>query len=248
MFFTYIYDGTYMGFLTVVYDIISSANTEYNKLIIVPKSKYQPTFLENVIEVKTSKQKSYELYKKILSLSDKQVCKKIYYSFLSDMKNKEIYVYKYIVLVLNHGKKIKYLYHDSVVNLIEKACKNVSREIGKYMGLLRFSEVDNNLFYAQFEPTNDIIVPISHFFKERLKSVKWIIHDVKRNKMCIYDFKRLRFCKNVNITLKFSNHEHLYQTLWKSYFKTMAIEERKNYKLQRQNMPKKYWKYLIEKN
>jgi len=38
------------------------------------------------------------------------------------------------------------------------------------------------------------------------------------------------------------------QMLWKKYFKSMAIEERKNLKLQQQNMPKKYWKYLVEKN
>ncbi|MFW6294603.1 MAG: DUF4130 domain-containing protein, partial [Halanaerobium sp.] len=35
--------------------------------------------------------------------------------------------------------------------------------------------------------------------------------------------------------------------LWKSFFSAVSIKNRLNPKLQRQFMPKKYWKYLIEK-
>jgi probable DNA metabolism protein len=38
-----------------------------------------------------------------------------------------------------------------------------------------------------------------------------------------------------------------YQTLWKSYFENISIKERKNLRLQRQHMPRRFWKYLTEK-
>ena len=41
--------------------------------------------------------------------------------------------------------------------------------------------------------------------------------------------------------------EDFYQKLWCSYFKHINIEERKNLKLQRQFMPKRFWRYLPEK-
>ncbi len=41
--------------------------------------------------------------------------------------------------------------------------------------------------------------------------------------------------------------EDFYQKLWRSYFKHINIEERKNLKLQRQFMPKRFWRYLPEK-
>ena len=41
--------------------------------------------------------------------------------------------------------------------------------------------------------------------------------------------------------------EKLYQELWKGYFKSMTIKERINLKLHRQHLPKRYWKYLTEK-
>lgn len=41
--------------------------------------------------------------------------------------------------------------------------------------------------------------------------------------------------------------EDFYQKLWRSYFKHITIEERKNLKLQRQHMPRRFWRYLPEK-
>ena len=41
--------------------------------------------------------------------------------------------------------------------------------------------------------------------------------------------------------------EKLYQALWKTYFKAIAIKERRNPRKQRQDMPVRYWKYLTEK-
>ena len=42
--------------------------------------------------------------------------------------------------------------------------------------------------------------------------------------------------------------EALYDQLWKDYFKSTNIVERRNIKLHLQHVPKRYWKYLTEKN
>ena len=41
--------------------------------------------------------------------------------------------------------------------------------------------------------------------------------------------------------------EELYQKLWHSYFQSINIEARKNTKLHLQHVPRRYWKYLTEK-
>ena len=46
----------------------------------------------------------------------------------------------------------------------------------------------------------------------------------------------------------FSEEEKQFQKLWKTFFETIAIDERKNTRLQMQFMPKKYWKDLVEMN
>lgn len=44
------------------------------------------------------------------------------------------------------------------------------------------------------------------------------------------------------------SREMEYQLLWKNYFQSVNIRERNNRKLHLRHMPKRYWKYLIEKN
>lgn len=41
--------------------------------------------------------------------------------------------------------------------------------------------------------------------------------------------------------------ERLFQRLWKGYFDAMTIRERINPRLQRQMMPKRFWRFLTEK-
>jgi len=41
--------------------------------------------------------------------------------------------------------------------------------------------------------------------------------------------------------------EKLFQRLWKQYYKSISIQERKNPKVHRQLLPKRFWKYLPEK-
>jgi probable DNA metabolism protein len=40
--------------------------------------------------------------------------------------------------------------------------------------------------------------------------------------------------------------ETAYQSMWKGYCKNISIRERMNLKLQKQHMPKRYWKFLPE--
>ena len=41
--------------------------------------------------------------------------------------------------------------------------------------------------------------------------------------------------------------EKQFQELWKEYFKVLAIKERINPKLHAQLLPRRFWKYLTEK-
>ena len=50
-----------------------------------------------------------------------------------------------------------------------------------------------------------------------------------------------------NIENIVTEDEPLYQQLWQQYFNSVNIAARKNLKLHIRHMPKRYWKYLIEK-
>ena len=41
--------------------------------------------------------------------------------------------------------------------------------------------------------------------------------------------------------------ERLFQEMWRTYFHSIAIKERLNPRLHRQNMPARFWPYMPEK-
>jgi len=45
-----------------------------------------------------------------------------------------------------------------------------------------------------------------------------------------------------------SDNDQLFQDLWRTYFKAICIRERMNPRKQLQDMPRRYWKYMTEKN
>jgi len=62
---------------------------------------------------------------------------------------------------------------------------------------------------------------------------------------------QINFTENIHdkpaLQTIYDEKEDLYQSLWQTYFNSVNIKARKNMKLHIQHMPKRYWKYLIEK-
>jgi probable DNA metabolism protein len=63
-------------------------------------------------------------------------------------------------------------------------------------------------------------------------------HEIDRNLSC---------GGSQSFQIQLAENEVLYDQLWKDYFHSINIQERKNIKLHVQYLPKRYWRYLNEK-
>ena len=43
------------------------------------------------------------------------------------------------------------------------------------------------------------------------------------------------------------SRDEFFEKCWKTFYDTVSIDERKSPKLMKNNMPKRYWKYLTER-
>jgi probable DNA metabolism protein len=112
---------------------------------------------------------------------------------------------------------------------------------------LRFKELENELLYSEISPDNNIITILAKHFKIRLPCYKWIIHDKKRNLAILYNKSKFIIVNfDLRLLEKLPNKELYYQNLWKNYFNNISIKNRENKKLQKQHIPTRYWKYLVE--
>ena len=126
--------------------------------------------------------------------------------------------------------------------------RKVRGEVHLFSGFLRFSEGANGVFYAPFEPDNDILELLVPHFLARLRCQPFIIHDVKRQTAALYNTTELVFTRtDQKVSVSLSDAEEDFQRLWKEYYRSVNIAERPHEKQMKGYMPVRYWKYMPEK-
>lgn len=241
---TYLYDGTWEGFLTIVFNSYSNKTLPQK---IFSEADYSPNFLDKTLFIQTDFEKSKRVFTGIEKNIGYDALYNTYYAFLSNEKEKEMYLLKYVCDGFDIGPKINDRITISYVFKVMNMKKRALSECHRLKGLLRFQEIGKNLYYASIHPDNNIVEPLGHHFIRRLPTQNFIIHDKTRNICLLYNGKEYQIIDSTHIKIPdISEEEQKYQELWKLFFKTIAISERKNPRCQMQYMPKKYWKDLIE--
>ena len=240
----YLYDGSFENLLILISELLTLKN---NPDDIKDKYKFNPSLLDNVIDLNlNSKMNNLNDFIDKFSLD---IIHTVYYVFLSENENKELIIYYFLKNALKYKNSI-YLHRNlRCVNMANDISNYVGREAHKLKGFLRFKLLKNNFYYAEVNPTNNIISILSNHFKKRLKNEFWLIKDVNRNIYALYDKKNVYYLTDkevISLNLEISSEEEKFEDLWKNFFETISIKERKNLKVQRNFMPKKYWNYILE--
>ena len=173
----------------------------------------------------------------------------LFYLYLSNEKNKENIMYYFYLNALRYKDTILKRRNLNCVTEANRIIKYVKGENHKFKGFVRFKELNNKILYSEINPTNNILPILSIHFKNRLKEECWIIKDVNRNIYALYDKKSIQIVNVEKITINvenLSNTEIEMETMWKTFYNTIGIEERKNNRCRMNFMPKKYWKYILE--
>lgn len=241
----YIYDGTFDGLLTCIYEAYYGRDKPED---ILSQDQRENNFLVKERLIPTDDLKAKKVYKAIEEKISLQALKRVFYAYLSQSFNKEIKILKYLQIGFKIGSKVdRNLANDHVLE-IDKIYHKVSRERHRMAGLIRFKELNNKILYASIEPDHNIIGLVAPHFAGRIANENWIIHDIRRKIGVFYNKEQWvirEITTDTHIFLREDEEE--YQKLWNAYCDSIAIKEKINPKLQKSNMPKKYWKHLIEK-
>lgn len=239
----YVNDGSFEGLLTSIYDAYYRKD---NPEEIFKSYDFQGGLISEPVFIETNEEKYSKVYESIKGKIGMNAIYTIYYSYLSCNPNIETLIYKYIRLGFKLGNKIEDFFHHPTVMSIEKEKNRVLGERHRILGFVRFSLIQNKVYYASIEPDNDILALITPHFANRFKNNNFIINDIKRNKCSIYSNGEWELQDDCNIDYIKNSSLDEFESLWKTYFKYTNIKERQNLTLQKHHMPKRYWKHLIE--
>ncbi|GIJ94986.1 DNA metabolism protein [Capnocytophaga stomatis] len=247
-----IYDGSFEGLLTAVFEVFEY---KYDDVDIVDNQLVTDHLFAEKHFVITSSEKAERVVKGIEKYAGKTAVKMLLLVFLSENEIREkliLYAVKYLV---QEKRNIFQNFADNYIMQISKIIKSVRREKHRMEAFVRFQQLQDSSFYAHIEPDFDVLPLIVPHFKSRYASQKWMIYDLRRAYGVYYDLEQIDFFvpdAQMKMNLHNPSHllhekEHNFELLWKNYFNSTNIKERRNKKLHLQHLPKRYWKYLTEK-
>lgn len=241
----FIYDNTFEGLLTTIFYSYSCKDS----CTITKNCEYTPSFLNEVVEITTDDTKYKRVSKSIKENLSYNVLENIYYLYLSEIPKVEDLILKYIRLCFSKGSKINLAKNNDIIILVDKYCRKVTYEAHRFTGFVRFKEIGPNIFYSSIEPDHNILPLLINHFSKRFSDQYFIIHDIKREIAIIYNKKNSiisDFTKNDSLYFSDYNKEVQYEDLWKTFYDSINIKERKNLKQRNGFMPKRYWSHLTE--
>ena len=256
MFSVYIYDKTFDGLLTAVFDAY------FRKTFpdaLLSEGDALPLFCDELHTVVTDEEKAGRVWRGLQKKVSSSALGCLTQSWLSELPEVGMLIFRYIRKAIDAPRSIETNFGDPDVLQLVQIWKKVDGERVHLMQFVRFQKAADGTFFAAFEPQYNALPLTAHHFKDRFADQKWIIYDMKRRYGFYYDLQEVT-------TISFDDDsreshlitgmldeslmdkdEKLFQQLWKTYFKAICIKERMNPRKHRQDMPVRYWKYLTEK-
>lgn len=205
------------------------------------------------INVETNLSLAMKVSRTILEKLSEEAFEMVCRVALSDYLGKADIIYRFLILGFHMGIKVMDHLSNEVVGNIYHINKNVSNEAHHLLGFVRFSKQDNGLLTSKIHPKNNVITLITPHFADRLPEERFIIFDENRNIATLHVHGKPWILSEVpeydqQELQKFQVDEDEYQDLWKIFFQHIAIKERINPKLQRNNLPIRFRGDMTEFN
>lgn len=251
----FIYDGTWEGMLTAVFDAFY--RRQFPKVLLGEKDSL-PLFAEPY-RVVTEKEKADRVFRALNKKLSHSALTCLTVSLFSELRDLEIALFRYICKALKTAESIETNFKDADVLYVTNVYRKVCHERLRMMQFVRFQCTSDGTYFAMIEPDYDVLPLIVPHFSDRLSEEHWLIYDRKRLYGYYYsDHQSVRVTfesdspifrlPNGQLSEEMRDKEEgAYQELWCTYFKAICIRERLNPRKHRQDMPVRYWKYLTEK-
>ena len=245
------YDGTFEGLLTAAALALDDGSAPND---IRPSGSGVPDLFDQPVSVATDPDRAAVLSARLERI-DPHIVHQVLHAFLAEDPDLGRPLFTYISLCLQRGECVDGFLTNPDVRRVVMTARRVGGESHRLKGLLRFRELKSGTLWAPVEPDANVVLLLALHFRRRLTAQHWVIHDLKRHVAVAWDGKTLEWLEGEGLRRRIvelrpdelSQTEEGYQDLWRTFFHSIAIPERINPELQRRNMPRRYWKHLVEK-
>ena len=237
-----LFDGSFDGFLCVVYEIY------YKKIIPINiQTEAEITLAESLVTIKTNHSYAQRVFLAIKKKISDEAASKVYYAFLSFEQGRFMPIVQYIKLGFAVGHMVDSHLHEDCVRFVHKLANHSGKEAHLLFGFCRFEQTKQGVLYCKITPKNDVLPIVANHFSQRLMNEVWMIHDRVRNQAAVYNGNNFIIAQvPKDVVIDYADNEEEVQNQWITFFNSIAIEARTNGKLQRQLLPLHFRQNMTE--
>lgn len=242
--FQYVTDGTLDGLLTAVY---TAFYTREEVDGILPGPPEQPDFTALYRDIAACPDQAVRVMAAVERKIGPDAMRNLTLAWLSELPGCGRWILDYLRLGFRTGPRMLSMLTHPQVAPVSDAARRVNREQRRLLGLIRFRRLRSGRMLALMAPDHHQLPLVAPHFAGRMGGHSWIIHDERRRLSALCEDGR--WCVvpgRLPDRPDWDDEEAVFQRLWRQYHRIIAIDGRINPVLQRNMMPRRYWKYLIE--
>ena len=172
----------------------------------------------------------------------------------ADEEEKLDSIYRFLILGFHYGRKILDSLQNPIVMKIFELERKASNEAHIFRECIRFTEMNHHILVGIISPKCDVITLLAPHFVDRLPSEDWMIIDDSRRTAVVHPADQPYYLTSLSEEemSEFLARESAAKdtdsmtALWKTFFQTIGIKERKNPVCQRNLIPLWYRKHMSE--
>lgn len=241
-------DGTVDGIFTAIYQAYDMRYGHENIKIAEKSDESSYLNLElfaEYIEVETDYKLSAKVAISVQNKISREAYEYVVRAALSDVKGRSDVIYRFLILGFHIGKQVLSYLSNDIVNQIFVMNRNVGNEAHHLTGFLRFKEVGDGLLLSIIKPKNHIVSLLAPHFADRLNNENFIIYDERRKIAVLHEKNSEPILMNLKEEFikaldQVKAKQEEYETLWKTFYRSVSIKERENDALQRNNLPLRF--------
>ena len=259
----YVFDGTIDGLMTAVFDAYALHERPDT---VLTEGEALPLFCDRTYTVSTDEEKARRVWAGLEKRLPRDAMRLVSVSWLSELKELNAHLFSYIYKVFSPSTSGGDVgggrnFADPDVLAVTNIARKVLHEQLRMKQFIRFQKAVDGTYLAVVSPDHNVLPLITDHFQDRFNDQPWLIYDAKRHYGYHYDGEkviRITFEDEASVPFSLQNgklddsvlssDDQLLQNLWRTYFKAICIKERMNPRKQLNDMPRRYWKYMTEKN
>jgi len=246
----YLHDGSLEGFLSCVFEAYVKHELPED---IVDETRFEPRLDQSSFFVQTDYDRALRVRRGIEREAGRRAFGAVVRALANDDPHAGAVVFRFIRYVMdarsgrNKRRNVLNDLANPIVGDLVTLERHVINEEEKMRQFIRFSHLQNGVWFARCNPNANVVPLIMQNFVNRFNIQPFMIYDENHHIAGVYDGNDWNLVRDevVNIPSRTADDAYV-ETLWQHFYDSLSIDARYNPELRCHFMPVRFWRNLPE--